>query len=233
MTPKGPHPPLYELMRGRRGKSDAAPPPAADEAEPAAFLHWLSPGRRIRVPVGYLLLGAAAIMVLVVGAFTAGYTRGVSLARAEFERDWPAIAEPLRRVPPPESAPSGTAAAGADETADVMIDQAAAAGIPEWGPVLSDPRRPGMNYFVLIHTRRDKAIQLAEFCRADGVEAYVVKADNVSLYRVIALPGYERGQRDSAPVRRLEARIVEVANKWRLQVNPSDDLGYYPEKFDG
>jgi hypothetical protein len=102
-----------------------------------------------------------------------------------------------------------------------------------WGPVLSDPREAGKNYFVLIHTRRDGAVMLAEFSRAHGVEAYAVRAKNLSLYKVIALPGFGGGERSTEFVTDLERRIEEVFRSWKLQVNPRDDLAHYPEKFEG
>ncbi len=232
MTPKGSHPPLYELMRGGRRKAEAAPKPPGRESQPSSTWSWLSPGRTIRLPVGYLLLGSAAALVLLVAAFTVGYTRGQRFAKAQLEQqDWPMTAQPLMRVPPPEEIAVEDPAPG-----EATVATGAAAVEPPmplgWGPVVSDPRVAGRNYFVLIHTQYDNAVELADFCRGNGLEAYVIPADNMALYRVIVLPGYERGQRASDLVRRLERDIVEVATKWRLQVNPRDDLAYYPERYD-
>ncbi|MHC4768640.1 MAG: hypothetical protein ACYTEI_08020, partial [Planctomycetota bacterium] len=97
----------------------------------------------------------------------------------------------------------------------------------------SDPREPGKNYFVLIHTQRESAIRLSQFSREHGVEAYAIRANNLTLYKVVALPGYERGERAADFVQALERRIMEVARNWKLQVNPRDDLAHYPEKFEG
>lgn len=231
MTPKGSNPPLYELMRGGRRKAEAAPKPPGRESQPSSTWSWLSPGRTIRLPVGYLLLGTAAALVLLVAAFTVGYARGHRFAKARFEQqDWSATAQPLMRVPPPEEIAAvpdpgaATVAAG-----PVAVEPAMPQG---WGPAVSDPRVAGRNYFVLIHTQYDNAVELADFCRGNGLEAYVIQADNMALYRVIVLPGYDKGQRASDLVHRLERDIVEVATKWRLQVNPRDDLAYYPERYD-
>lgn len=221
---------LYELMGGRRSRSaPPAEPPREESASGGS--KWLSPGRTFRVPVGYLLLGAAGVVTALVAVYVLGYTRGRQFARAEFDRDWPALAQPLMRVPPPEERPA--LEHRPDDGASPREPEPAAAVPGGWGPVESDPRIPGRNYFVLIHTRRDAAVQLAGFCRDSGLEAYVIPAENVSLYRVIVLPGYEKGRRASDEVRGLERRIVDVAHKWRLQVNPRDDLAYYPERFDG
>ncbi|MHC4415447.1 MAG: hypothetical protein ACYS0G_09205 [Planctomycetota bacterium] len=240
MARKASNPALYELIRARRAA--AAPPPETEPVSDAPVNHapgWLSPGRTLRIPVGFLLLAVAALIASLVIAYMVGYTRAERAVRAELEQDW--LARPRTAVgalPPevsepvvPDLAPGGVTPTGAAEGPG--RDERAAPAPNRWGPILSDPRRPGQNYFVLIHTRRDSAVRLARFCREQELEAYAVAAKNVSLYRVIALPGYDKGERDSEAVRALERRIVEVARKWKLQVNPRDDLAYYPEKFEG
>ena len=223
MARKATYPAPYELMR-TRGKGA---PEAPKRPPPTAAPGWLSAGRTIRLPIGYILLAAALALAGFIGTFSVGYARGQRDTRGDYERDWLArvvIPPPERGVPThgPKVASPGKAPGPAE-----------APSPPGWGVILSDPRQAGNNYFVLIHTRREAAIQLARFCRDREVEAYVVKANNVSLYRVIALPGYRKGERSSEAVLSLERRIVEVARKWKLQVNPRDDLAYYPEKYDG
>ena len=95
-----------------------------------------------------------------------------------------------------------------------------------------EPREDGVNYFVLIHTKRANAIRLAAFCREYGLEAFAIRAKKLNLYKVVVLPGYRRGERDAEEVRALERHIKDVAQKWHLQVSSRDDLAYYPEKFD-
>ncbi|MHC4126795.1 MAG: hypothetical protein ACYTE6_11790 [Planctomycetota bacterium] len=223
-------PALYELMRGRRPEPREAEPPPPETAA------WgsLSPGRTVRLPIGYLLLAAAVILVAVVVAFTVGYGRGQDRTKTEFEQQWLASNEQTVVVPPPEAvgaAPPRPAPAR-PEPADTTGAEPAR-GTPEWGQILSDPREAGKNYFVLIHTRRESAVRFAEFSREHGVEAYVIRAKNLSLYKVVALPGYGRGERSADFVLALERRIEEVARKWKLQVNPRDELSHYPEKYEG
>jgi hypothetical protein len=231
MATKPTGPALYELMRGRRREAPEAPEPEPPAPPPPTGR--LGPGGAVRVPVGYLLLAAAVVLAVVVAAFTVGYSRGRQEAKAELERAWVATNLPLA-LPPPEDrgpAPPGPAAP------ETMPEPAATEGPAEApagaGPVLSDPREPGKNYFVLIHTQRDNAIRLAQFCRQQGVEAYAVRAKNLSLYKVVALPGYGRGERAADFVRALEQRIEEVVRRWKVQVNPRDELAYYPEKYEG
>jgi hypothetical protein len=225
-------PALYELMRGRR--SDPGPAEPEPQAE-ATDWGWLSPGRTVRLPIGYLLLGAAFVLTAVVASFTVGYGRGQGQAKAELEREWLGTNQQALAVPPPEAMsprPRETGPPAAVQPVPAPASEAAAAPrTPGWGPVLSDPREPGKNYFVLIHTQRESAVRIAEFSREHGVEAYAIRANNLTLYKVVALPGYGRGEREADFVQALERRIVEVARSWKLQINPRDDLAHYPEKF--
>ena len=231
MPRKSSQPALYEVL-GRRDRGDDTVTARPRRDKPGLA----SAGRSVRVPIGYLWLAGGVLLVIVVGSFSAGYLRGEQVGTTAWEEDWLASqgASLPHPVPPPEVAAPGPEALQPPPTA---IEAAAAikgaAAPPAWGPITSDPRVAGHNYFVLIHTRRDDAISLAQFCRDLGVEAYVVRAKNVSLFRVIALPGYAKGERSSEAVLALERRIEKVARNWKLQVNPRDDLAADPERFDG
>ncbi len=224
---------LYELMGGGQGDRGPKPP---DEERPRRG--WRSSaGRTIRVPVGYLWLAAAGGLVLLIGAFSTGYLRGQYETAAKLDREWLETRQPTLAVPPPEIK---TADQPARAERSPGIETRAVADPPAQprppvdgsGRILSDPRVEGLNYFILIHTHRRNAEELAVFCRQEGVEAYVVQDRKTSLYRVLVLPGYAKGQRSSAPVRALERRITDATRKWKLR-NPRDELGYYPERFGG
>lgn len=230
------HTALYELMRGKKSAERRPQTPRQREPEPEPRRSWGSgAGRTIRVPVGYLWLSTAVGIGLLAGVFSMGYMRGHHDATRTLEREWLATRQPALAVPPPEirdSSPGKTDRAPKPAGGGGQARTPPPAGGP--GPILSDPRVAGNNYFILIHTQRDNAVKLADFCRLEGVEAYAVPdRRNRSLYRVIVLPGYARGERSSAPVRALERRIADVTRKWQLQVNSRDDLAYYPERFGG
>ncbi len=226
---------LYELMS--RDSAARAPKPPDDEQPRRSWRS--SAGRTIRVPVGYLWLAGAGGLVLLIGAFSTGFVRGQYETTARFEREWLETRQPTLAVPPPEIKTVDqlvrTETSPGLETravADPPVRPHSPADRP--GRILSDPRVKGLNYFILIHTHRKNAEELAVFCRQEGVEAYAVPDKrNKSLYRVLVLPGYAKGQRSSAPVRALEQRITDATRKWKLQRNPRDELGYYPERFGG
>ena len=80
------------------------------------------------------------------------------------------------------------------------------------GPITSDPRITGMWYFTLVTTTESGATKLATFCRARGLETYVINADNSRLYRVIALPGSTK--RNDAKMAETLSTIHTIGRKW-------------------
>ena len=223
---------LYELMgkKPTEQRGPRHPPPPETGPRPAPGPRWIGVGRTLRLPVGYIWLAGGGGILLLALVFSAGYLRGHRQATTTLEQEWLATHQGALPVPPPEVQP---ALVQRSESRTPTKTPAATAKPSGPGQVLSDPRVEGLNYFILIHTQRDNAVQLARFCRQGGVEAYAVPVKNGVLYRVLMLPGYAAGDRSSEPVRELEQRIVEVIRKWKLQVNPRDELAYYPERFDG
>lgn len=241
------NPALYELIQAR-STSRAVPPvadpePATPSSQPQTgdSINWLSPGRTIRVPIGYLFLAAAALILLVVFVYMFGFQHGERSTQLQFgdladgtaPARSPAIAQdPMARDTGPAGA--GSAQLAGSQPAAVRSNTAwAVTNRDLWGVPRSDPREAGLNYFVLIHTQQANAIKLAKFCRAESLEAYVVKAKNMDQYQVIVLPGYSRGAREDQQIIALERTIKQVTRKWKLRVNSRDDLSYYPVRYNG
>ena len=240
------NPALYELIQGRSASRAAAPPP---EPAPAAAssppptdesINWLSPGRTIRVPIGYLFLASAALILLLVFAYMFGYQHGERSTELQFDglANRSSTNRSAQIAQDPMARDSGPAMEAAERTNRVPAIARSNTGSTVsssdlWGLVESDPREPGLNYFILIHTQRANAIKLAKFCRDESLEAYVVKAKNMAQYQVIVLPGYRRGAREHEQIRTLERTIKQVTQKWKLRINSRDDLSYYPVRYDG
>lgn len=235
MARKASQPALYELMRTtrkERGKPPPEPaePPEPPEPPPLDPAASGAPGKRRRLPA-YLWIGAAALAGAVVLAFSFGFLVRDRSRTADQERQWLALhgstlPVPDREIPGDPGSPSPEASIDPKAGIESILPEG-------YGPIVSDPRESGLNYFVLAYTPRDNAVKLARFFRDHGVEAYAVKARNATLYRVIAAPGYAKGQRAAEAVRALEGRIAEAARKWKLEINSRDDLAYYPERYDG
>ncbi|MEE8154042.1 MAG: hypothetical protein V3T53_03665 [Phycisphaerales bacterium] len=238
------NPALYELIQTRQGSRAApvTPDPAPTVAAPTTgeSIGWFSPGRTIRLPVGYLFLGAAGLILLAVSAYMFGYQHGERATELQFGD----LADrtngfPSAQIAQDPMATDSRAGAGSPRPATYgpagrrLGTGSVVTNAGRWGPAESDPREAGLNYFILIHTQRENAIELANFCRKESLEAYVVKAKNMDQYQVIVLPGYRKGARELEQIRTLERRIKQVTRKWKLRINPRDDLSYYPDRYDG
>jgi hypothetical protein len=202
---------------------------AAGAAAPAGR-RWFGPGRAISLPVGYVLIGASALVFVVCVAYVAGVKRGEWLEQARASHresgalmrtgqlESPAVRDPLL-----EPAPVPPAA-----------ERAAAPGSPALvGPILSDPRTPGLHYFVLAMTRLEGATRLAEFARQHGLEAYVIGSNNDRLRRVIVLPGFETSVRTHPAVQHMEQRIHQVGRLWKEKQGESDLRDAYMSLYEG
>lgn len=234
MAKKTSAPALYELIRSRRAEPPRRVKPPRPERPPGEvrdWLSWLSAGRAIRAPVGYLLLGLAGCLVLLVAAYIFGYTRAgrvgaiegvTSLSEAnrhpgpEVAPD-PAPVEPIRQpvlaapqVPQMPTAPAGQAS------------------------IFDDPRLPGKSYFVIAETNVAGAERLALYCRGQGLEAYVIGGNDDRFRKVIVLPGFEPQERSSPRIKALEDRIHQVGDRWKSAERGASNLrDAYPLQFKG
>lgn len=252
MAKRSATPALYEKMRTRPSDGGGTIAPSSRIVEPASRPavtrtdvggNWLGPGRVIRLPVGYVLLAAALMIVVVVTAYMVAFKRGQSTGKAELSQmvndlsgSEPRVTnDPLTDLNAP---PSGARGALTDSPT-ARKSSAAASGLQirpssAWGAITADPRKKGLNYFVVAETREPGAKKIAEFCRNNGLETYVIPGKNDGLRRVIVLPGFESGVRSSPEVKSLESRMQDVGDKWKkFERGNSDFRGAYPSLFNG
>jgi hypothetical protein len=246
-------PALYELM-GRRGttgpplrmREDPPPSDALPGPDPGSLAtggSWLSPGRMLRLPVGYILLGVAGAVALMVGAYVLGFRKAEVVVTKDGDRDLllnigtidPLKSDESTRGNDPTSTtrggPSGASPFPSISMAPAANSAPASSENPAWGPVFSDPRQDGLNYFVLMETSRDGAERVARFCRENGLETYAVGRSSGN-HRVIVLPGFETSQRSTDAVRALEALIHRVGELWRQQKGGNSDFrDKYPSLY--
>jgi hypothetical protein len=210
-------PTLYEAMSqspaaprattGNRGRS-------SDSERPAAAT-WLTPGRSIRVPVGFAWVGAVLVAGLMIGAYLLGFSRGervaetsaatADAARVEAAQEAGRVREPVSTLPGPLEAASGDA----------------------------DPRIPGLNYWVVMRPRQDRAEEVATFIRGRGLDAIVVKSDTGGLPKVIALPGFRPGERSSPAVESFMTNLKRIGREFgKASGRASDNFdSLYPETY--
>jgi hypothetical protein len=230
--------PLYELIKRRGDRADrraeSARPEMARPAEERA--RWLTPGRTVRVPIGYLLLAAAGVVLLLALVYMAGYWRGGRDMRAEYDAHYlesQSRGDPARRARDPLREPDADAAGAlrtippgtsprVAEGADTGTEDTEIAGSDlerpraSWGPIESDPRQVGRWYLILAETQPDGARRLARYCRDHGLEAYVVVSHNNPLRRcVIVLPGLAADAMSDPRERPLRERVYRVGDAWQ------------------
>jgi len=231
MSPRPGRTPLYELMRQpRRPRAEIEPEleiaPRGDDRG-AGWPAWLMPGHAIRLPVGYVLVASAVVVLAIVLAYVVGHEQAERRVTAAYEA---LLLEQSRQR---------SAALGLqdplDETTTGLGVETVTGDVPplalpepsrgpepmpsRGGPIVvtegGDPRQPGLHYFVIAETREDGAIRLAEFCRDQGLDAYVVPGHNSRLRRVIVLPGFGTRLRTDPEVARLADRIFEAGARWK------------------
>ncbi|MCL4209082.1 MAG: hypothetical protein HRU76_01710 [Phycisphaeraceae bacterium] len=218
-------------------------------------VRWFAPGRSIRVPVGYVFLVIAGVIAVAAGAYMFGYTRGAndeSARRAELvagETELAALAaqQGIRGGGARDAGGSGGTSGAAnrqsggggsiDARSGSVSDSGSRPLTPStpagWGPIESDPRQSGLNYFYLVQkTTKAGATMVAEFCRADGLEAYVVPANNGRDFDVFVAPGHAPEARQSATVKSLESKINEIKIKWKARFG-RDEIGISLERYRG
>ena len=241
-------PALYELMAAKghsttpvsRSRVVSSPPPVAEETEGS----WLSPGRLLRIPVGYLLLAVACAIALIVVAYSFGYKQAQEVVTQQYQQDLlmntgamdslktnDPLMGAIVEYPSPAGFPSVQGAAQAEpifrENVRTSIESS-----PGWGEIFSDPRKNGLNYFILIETSEEGARRVVRFCRENGLETYAIARKNGRLYRVIAVPGFISSQRSGNEVRVLESLIHRVGDKWKRDEGGTTDFrDKYPSLY--
>lgn len=236
-------PALYELINVR-SPARAPAPEVEHHVEiqdvgdaPARRSNWLSPGQTLRLPVGYVFLAAALTIVLLIVMYVFGYQSAANRYEAEIAairadqitadgigRDvvdpltqreggpgGPGAREPGRSAAQPGAGRSSSPSTGTGGTSNRGRASSDASG---WGPIESDPRADGLNYLRLITTTRENAVEVAQFCRDNGLEAYVVGRDNARLVPVIVLPGFAGGTLNSPEAQALKSKVETVGIRW-------------------
>jgi len=244
MASKHTQPALYEKM-GRAAPAPAsAPPPlrAKNERVPtdstggaSPFAALLTPGRTIRLPVGYLLLGGGVMILVIWFAFMLGHNSGEGKARIQFEQnvldqtgDIGTDGSLITMDPLNEDGGGGTPTSSQTPpktNPKPPVGNTANAN-SKWGPVSprTNPCKKGDMHFVLAETTESGAKALADFCRAKGLETYVISGKNDRLRQVVAFPGFVNSARSSSAVKALESKIHQVGQLWKAANRNNSDL---------
>ena len=224
-------PALYELMRkpgsGGGGQGDS-PPGAPRRGSPGPGLpdsFDISLGRAAAIAAGCVLLIALAYGI--------GVQRGRSLGREAGPADQPPKSEQAPSAPASAAGGASATAGGAAPGATPVATGSRRTGSADRPATdnTADPRVKGTRYFVLAHPSSERAAEMVEFCRENGLEAFLVPDDNALLRKIIVLPGYrDASEKNSPEIKALEAKIRSVGDKWKRSSRGNKDFSdAYPE----
>ncbi len=253
MATKASQPAPYEKMRS--GYGGIAPPASAAERHAPVSIRpspiavgsptdtnvRIGPGRVLRVPAGFLLLACGFVVLCLALSYMVGHRRGFGAAKTEYEKLITATSVPVNDPlgsfqPVVETLPAAGASNAKPATPNVTPNSTIGRNEPsDWKPVIpaKDPRKKGLNYFVLAQTSEQGSKTLAEFCRSNGLETYVVAGNNDRSRRVIAFPGFEASARTSSEIKALEAKIHSIGDKWKKNKGTTDLHDAYASLYGG
>lgn len=215
----------------------ATPPPESPRPHPAT-----SQGdRRVAVPLSWLYLGAAGLLLGALLLWVIAWRGGADREKVKADKQLglvagqqaPAVNDPLKVQQPqpqqipispglvPQRPPPGTPAPTADSpTTSASFGQ--------------DPRQPGFNY-LLVEGKLDKdsAQKIFDFLTTSGLPVFAVvddrggAANNPALYLIGVSRGFNRDDLRSKAKGELEAQIRKLGQQWQSQHRGSTDFSRF------
>lgn len=231
-------PTLYELIRERPTggpfspgagpvvRHPIRPATQAEDDRPAGGGSLFSPGRVVRVPVGYLFFAAAAVLALIVAGYALGYKKRDAEAAAERQREaqraLDGVTDPLQTAQEPTQGvvpAEGRTAAMPERTAPAVPLRTGPGGrVVRIDAPGADPRQPGLNYLVIAFLPEKEAQRAAEFLAGQGLEIGLVKADNRPSWReIVDLQGLEASQLGGDASDRIRQRVTALGREYKRQ----------------
>ncbi len=238
----------------RTGLPVSAPPPIAagdgERLEISSPFGWLSPGQVVRLPVGYILIAAAGVIILAAAVFYIGLEMGARAERLDAEERYrrygsPTATDPLvdEVVDPVGAAAASRGAAGDRETTTPpSTDQgtrSADAG-EEAGettpPVRNDPadgsleRVRGLNYWIVSRTHAEEGERLIAYLRDNGIAARAFP--DGEFVQIWVMRGFSREELRTAAAPAFEQRLRRLGRVWKNERDGADDLAtMYQKKY--
>lgn len=175
-----------------------------------------------QMPRGSLVILITLGLILLASAFMVGRVLEQRHQRAVIDE----VTQQAQVLEPLRNAPANSALVAPLQA----LDPAHFPAIHQAG---ADPRRPGLNYFRLFQVPsryKTDAERVVAFLAEHKVDAAVLSIQNGDLYKVIALPGFERISDPQAQA--FEKQLRLLGRMWKQQRKGSTDWqDLYPEKF--
>lgn len=251
--------PRYEPVAAAE---ETALPPAPETALSAdKVLGLITPGRSIRIPIGYVFLGLALLIGLVAIIWSVASSQAERKTKEQIGRDLAGgettISEPLNQTAPlnkellkgstPKANqrvaiddPTGPAPVAGSSPArnDRQATKPAVAGSADVvfvdDPATDEPREPGMNYYVVASLPKAEAERAAAFLADQGVPAARLAPGPNKLCQVIALRAFAPKTLGTTEALQFKAQIQKIGREYkRDHKGPTDFSDMYPDKYKG
>lgn len=233
-------------------------PPAPDATLSAdKVLGLITPGRSIRIPVGYVFLGVAMLVVLVFTIWGIASSQAEKKTKQQFGRELAGdapVSEPLNQTTPLNkdllkgSAPKANQRVSVDDPNGPgpstppksnpqpvkAVSGATADVVFVDDPKTDEPREPGMNYYVVASLQKAEAERAAAFLAERGIPAARLAPGANKLCQVIALKAFAPKTLGSPEALQFKAQIQKIGREYkRDQKGPTDFSDMYPDKYKG
>ncbi|MCB9838854.1 MAG: hypothetical protein H6813_05905 [Phycisphaeraceae bacterium] len=266
------HSTLIELIRDRPNSYNAPAPIRADRVKPepvsrsrrsdagaggrggfdiASLGRWFAAGRRLNLPMGYVFIAVALVLISWIGAYMIGYSRAENLQETERIARLTSTADPLlsqgdaatpgsarpaqrsasnpqpmrtpaQRQVPQVSSNGPTGAALPKQTSAASRNPAPATRAGAALPAATF--EPGLNYLVIANYHREEAEQAAAFLIDNDIRATVMPVNNGATWRVVGLRGFTSEQMKAGDHRQYRDQIEALGRLWERDHNGSDNF---------
>ncbi len=171
----------------------------------------------VRVPVVFLGIGVAGLVVVVAMVYFLGVSKGIRKGQVD-------TLERIRQTP---------SVLGATPAPVVMEKEPAVMEKPP--QMAGDQRKAGLNYLVVATYPRVEAERLVTFLKARGLEAQASPVHNRALYHVVALRGFDAQGLSSKECRAFKQQILLIGREWNTSRNkgPTNLSDVWPQRYDG
>jgi hypothetical protein len=243
-------------MSGFASPTGVAPEPPLSTDK---VLGLITPGRSIRIPVGYVFLGLALLIGLVAIIWSVASSQAEKKTKEQFGRDLAGgeaeISEPLNQTVPLNkdllkgSAPKANQRVAID---DPMAEPAKGTPKKSGGaqrsaavgsgatadvvfvddPKTDEPREPGMNYYVVASLPKAEAERAAAFLADRGIPAARLAPGPNKLCQVIALRAFAPKTLGQTDALQFKAQLQKFGREYkRDHKGPTDFADMFPQKY--
>lgn len=189
--------------------------------------------RIIRLPIGYIYVASAVVVVAIVGSYFVGVSRGhqQALQPVEDVGNQLPISDPT--LNPSNGANATLGSNPPVESRNVSPDPASGNNAsPAANPGTTAPgrrtldrdtRQAGLNYIIIERFEPDEAWAVKEFLKRNGIDVLVLKDNNPALLQVVTAEGF-RGWSSNSAAQALDQRLEQLGRQWRSRERGSKDF---------